>query len=85
MPEFGTSPLTVLNPSVILKTKVVGQNNLRQRVYKLLGQHTKNMLHHFVQENVSCRTVYSILQNTTKDFRLLELLNLPGKYFLRKN
>lgn len=41
--------------------KVAEQNNLRERIYKMLGQRSKHdVLHHFLAENVSRSTIYAI-------------------------
>lgn len=43
--------------------KVAEQNALRKRVYDMLGQHDcKFVLEHFLQENISRRTIYSIFK-----------------------
>lgn len=41
--------------------KVIEQNNLRERVFRMLGQHEKpKVMQHFLEEGYSRRTLYSI-------------------------
>lgn len=47
--------------------KVAEQCYLRQRVYVMLGQHDRKfVLNHFLNENISRRTIYSIFERFEK-------------------
>lgn len=59
--------------------KVCEQNNLRQRVYKMLGQHEKSaVLKHFLAEGIARRTIYNVFSRYEKGLPAENIKN-PGK------